>query len=98
MHKMMQQDDESSLKAITIRKLPPELARRLEEEARKEGASLAQTVIRLLLKATGLGGGKAGRIRCHDLDELAGTWDPEEAAAFDRAVAEQRPIDPDVWE
>jgi len=85
------------LKTITIRRIPPELARRLEEEAHAEGTSLARTVMRLLLRATGLGGERPGRIRHHELDDLAGTWGSEEAAAFDRATAEQRRIDPDVW-
>ncbi|HSU83907.1 MAG TPA: hypothetical protein VLR69_15920 [Thermoanaerobaculia bacterium] len=34
----------------------------------------------------------------YDLDHLAGTWSEEEAAAFDTALAEQRRIDPELWE
>lgn len=34
----------------------------------------------------------------HDLDHLAGTWSDEEAAEFDAALAEQRKIDPELWE
>jgi len=33
-----------------------------------------------------------------DLDHLAGTWSDEEAAEFDAALAEQRKIDPELWE
>jgi hypothetical protein len=85
------------LKTITIRKIPPELADRIEEYAEREGTSLAQAVIRLLLRATGLSPDGVRRKRWTDLDELAGTWRADEADAFDRALADQRPIDPDLW-
>jgi len=48
-----------------------------------------------------IGVGKAKKkapIRYHDLDHLAGTWTKEEAAAFDKLIAEQRTIDPELWE
>jgi hypothetical protein len=32
-----------------------------------------------------------------DLDDLAGSWSRDEADAFDRALAEQRAIDPELW-
>jgi hypothetical protein len=88
-------------RTITIRNLPADLETRIEAMAREEGASLAQTVIRLLMRATGLrpperrDGKPASH---HDLDALAGTWSAEEAAEFERALAAQRSIDPDVWD
>lgn len=85
------------MRTITIRNLPVELRERLEAEANREGTSLAQTVIRLLLQATGLNRSPNRRARHHDLDELAGTWGAEEAAEFDEALAAQRRIDPGVW-
>lgn len=33
-----------------------------------------------------------------DLDHLAGTWSKEEADEFDEALAEQRRIDPELWD
>ena len=33
-----------------------------------------------------------------DLNHLSGTWSDEEAAEFDAALAEQRKIDPELWE
>lgn len=88
-------------RTITIRNLPADLETRIEEMAREEGASLAQTVIRLLMRATGLRpperrDGK--RTRHHELDALAGTWSAEEAAEFESALAAQRRIDSDVWD
>lgn len=85
------------MKAITLRNLPAPLARHLEEEAAASGASLNKTVIRLLLRVTGLAEPAPAEVRHHDLDHLAGAWSTEEAAAFDRALAEQRRIDPELW-
>ncbi|MFV1979275.1 MAG: hypothetical protein ACC649_07970 [Myxococcota bacterium] len=80
--------------------MPRELERRIETIAKEQGASLASTVIRLLMRATGLRGPAEpgrGRQRYHDLDDLAGTWSEEETAEFDRALREQRRVDPDLW-
>ena len=85
------------MKTITIRKIPPDLAREIEAEARREGTSLARAVIRLLLRATGLSPDGERRTRWEDLDALAGTWTEEEAAEFDRRLGEQRRVDPEVW-
>jgi len=88
------------LRTITIRKIPRDLEQRIEALANEEGTSLAKTVIRLLLRATGLREPEAsgsGRERHHDLDDLAGTWGAEEAAEFERFVQEQRRIDSEVW-
>jgi hypothetical protein len=80
--------------------MPADLEKRIEAMAREENASLAQTVIRLLLRATGLrdspGSGEEPRTD-HDLDALAGSWSAEDAEEFERALAEQRRIDPDIW-
>ncbi len=86
------------MKAITLRNLPPQLGKRLEEQAAATGSSLNKTVIRLLLKVTGLAGREPDEKRFHDLDHLAGTWTREEAAEFDQALAHQRRIDPELWE
>lgn len=88
-------------RTITLRNLPADLETRIEAMAREEGASLAQTVIRLLMRATGLRPPERREgepARHHDLDALAGTWSAEEAAEFERALAAQRTIDADVWD
>ncbi len=81
---------------ITLRNIPPELARKLQERAKAEGASLAKTVLRTLEESTGVRKGKQP-IRHHDLDSLAGTWSRKEAAAFESALRDQRKIDPELW-
>lgn len=91
---------EGYLRTITIRKMPRDLEQRIEAIAAEEGASLARTVIRLLIRATGLKQpelSEATGPRHHDLDDLAGTWSDEQAEEFDRSVAKQRRVDPEVW-
>lgn len=85
------------MKTITLRNLPPDLRRRIEQEAQSTGASYAKTVIRLLRAATGLSG-SPHVARHDDLDDLAGTWSSEEGEAFERVLLEQRTIDPALWD
>ena len=81
------------MKAITLRNLPPDLALRIEAEAKRTGASLNATVIRLLKQALAPEEAVHTPQRFHDLDHLAGTWTTEEADAFDKYLAESRRVD-----
>lgn len=76
----------------TIRKIPKRLDRAIRERARREGKSLNRVTIEALMQAFGLDGES---IRRRDLSDLAGTWkdDPE----TERALAEQRRIETDLW-
>lgn len=77
----------------TLRGVPPDVDRALRDQARREGRSLNDVAIEALRWGTGLNGAK--RVH-HDLDHLIGTWveDPE----FDRAIEDQRSIDPELWQ
>lgn len=86
------------MKTITLRKLPPALERRVEEKARELGLSLNKTVLRLLEERLLPPSVPLGGREHHDLDHLAGRWSREEAEEFDRSLAEQRRIDPEIWE
>jgi hypothetical protein len=81
--------------AITVRNLPPAVAKAVREKARKEKLSLNKAVVKLLEEATGAEPKK--KVAHHDLDRFFGTWTKEEADAFDRALREQRQIDPEMW-
>jgi plasmid stability protein len=81
------------MRHLTIRNVPADLARRLDEERRARGRSLNQTVLDLLSQAVGLGRG----IRSNGLAQLAGTWSREEHDAFERAVAETEQVDEELW-
>jgi hypothetical protein len=84
------------MKSITLRKIPPELRRKLEEQARADGASLAKAVLKLLEECTGIRK-RNRRVLHHDLDFLAGTWTEAEASAFEKTLSEQRKIAPELW-
>jgi hypothetical protein len=88
--------EEVCVNAITVRNLPPAVARAVKEKARKEKLSLNKAIVRLLEEATGAGRGER-RVVHHDLDRFFGTWTREEADAFDEALREQRQIDPEMW-
>lgn len=85
------------MKAITLRNLPPEVARRVEEKSRELGLSLNKTVVRLLEERLVVAGKSGGRVRHDDLDWLIGSISKEEAEELRASLAEQRQIDDDLW-
>lgn len=85
------------MNAITVRNLPPEVARVIREKAKREKISLNRAVISLLEEATGTGQRKRGDVRHHDLDRFAGCWSQEEYDEFMEALWEQRQIEPEMW-
>jgi hypothetical protein len=86
------------MKVITLRNIPPAVARLIEERSARTGMSLNKTVIRLLEERLGVTGPAAGAESYRDLDDLAGVWSDEDAREFDRILEEQRRIDPELWE
>ena len=86
------------MKAITLRNLPPELAKTIRQKAEEQGTSMNRAVIHLLEEGTGIRGKKNGRKSLHhDLDSLAGSWTKDEAEEFDKSLASQRTIDLELW-
>ena len=85
------------IKVITLRNLPPELERRIADRADRTGKSFARTVIHLLEERLGLLGSDGEDRLHHDLDHLAGRWSVDDGTEFDRALSEQRGIDPELW-
>ena len=84
------------MKAVTLRNLPPSLDRTIRQRAKKKGVSVNKVVIRLLQEHLGESE-KRPVHRYHDLDELADSWSKQEAEAFERTLAKQRAIDPEMW-
>ncbi len=83
------------MNAITLRDIPPKVQAAIRQRADAEGLSLDRAVLRLLEETTGRP--SSSRALHHDIDHLAGTWSAEEADVFDRALAEQRGIDREIW-
>lgn len=86
------------MKVITLRNIPPDVARRIEEKRARSGLSLNKTVISILEEGLGLSGSGRSSVRNSDFDEFCGIWSEEQADEFDRSLAEQRRIDPELWE
>jgi plasmid stability protein len=89
-----------TMKALTVRSLPPQVAKAIRDKAKKERRSLNQTVVALLEEATlGTARPKVGKAAIHhDLDHLFGTWTKEEADEFDAFLEESRGVNPKDWE
>jgi len=88
--------DGGCMKAVTLRNLPPSLDRTIRQRAKKKGVSVNKVVIGLLQEHLGESKPRLVR-RYHDLDGLAGSWSKQEAEAFEKALAKQRAIDPEMW-
>ena len=87
-----------AVRAITVRDLPAELSVELSRLRRQRGLSFNRLVIELLAERLGLSGRPAAGQRPPDeVDQLAGAWSAEEADALDRAVAEARRVDDELW-
>jgi plasmid stability protein len=81
------------MRMLTIRNLESEVDDALRAKARREKKSI-NTVVLETLRA----GLLSGRARsCHDLDTLAGSWSPDEAARFDAAVSDFSLVDTGLW-
>jgi plasmid stability protein len=76
----------------TLRNIPKQLDRLLRERARREGKSLNEVVLEALRRALELEGEP---VIHRDLRDIAGTWVSDDEV--DRALADQRRIDPDLW-
>jgi plasmid stability protein len=80
---------------LTIRNLPPEVARALEKERKRRGTSLNATVNDLLRRALGIAVEQErvdNGLRAH-----AGGWTDEDLEEFERATEMFEQIDPELW-
>jgi plasmid stability protein len=76
----------------TIRNIAAHVDRALRERARRERKSLNEVVIEALARGLDLENQPARR---RDLTAIAGSWVRDREV--DRALDEQRTIDPDLW-
>ena len=85
------------MKAVTLRNLPPELARIIRRKASESRTSINRAVIGLLEEGVGIRPKREGKPLYHDLVALAGAWTKDAGAAFEKALLQQRGIDPELW-
>ena len=81
------------MKSITLRNLPPDITKAIQQRAKQQKTSVNKAVIGLLEKSVGKRPRKKEKVRYHDLDHLAGTWTKEEADAFDKIIKSSRTIE-----
>lgn len=78
-------------KHLTIRSIPPRVARALDAERRRRGTSLNQTVVDLLARALGT------ERETNGIEELAGTWSEADLESFSQATSVTEAIDDELW-
>lgn len=88
--------EKDRMKPITVRNLPKELARLVRRRAAAERISLNRALISLLDERLGASA-REREVLHHHLDDLAGSWTPKEARRFERELAAQRAIEPELW-
>jgi plasmid stability protein len=76
----------------TIRSIPAHVDRALRERSTREGKSLNEVAIEALERGLDVEGPP---VRRRDLGEIAGSWVRDREV--DRALDDQRKIDPDLW-
>lgn len=84
------------MKTITIRGIDPGLDREIKSRAKQKNLSVNQWILHMLKKVTGMDKEPVFK-RHHDLDDLAGGWSREEAAAFQENTRIFERVDEDVW-
>jgi hypothetical protein len=82
------------MKHLTVRGVPDNLAKALNEERSRRGKSLNETVIQLLRQGLGV---QPEGLRNNGLSRLAGSWSAEEHREFEQNVAVTEQIDPELW-
>jgi plasmid stability protein len=75
---------------LTVRGVPQDVAERLEILSRSRGRSVNSTVLEILKNAVGVH-------ECKKRLARDATWSAEDLAEFERALADQRPIDEELW-
>ncbi len=87
------------MKAITLRNIPREIARKIEKKASETHTSMNKAVIELLEQNLGRGHSrKKMNLIYHDLDYLAGSWSVLEASRFEKGLTDSRKIDSELWQ
>lgn len=84
------------MKPITVRNLPKELARLVRHRAARDRTSLNRALISVLEESLGASR-RSSDVLHHDLDDLAGSWTAADARRFERELAAQRAVDPELW-
>lgn len=77
---------------ISLRNLPADVQKAIEDTSRREGISLNKATIRLLESSL------RKPLKNNDFDEFSGVWSQAEADQFDQALRQMRQVDPVDWD
>lgn len=78
---------------ILVRNIDDALAERIKTIARERNWSINEVIVHVLRHSLGLGGEDVARREIHDVAELRGTWNPNESAAFRKALEAFEQVD-----
>lgn len=82
---------------MSIRGIDEQVLARLKHQAEQEGSSLNSLVVRLLRGDSDAARKPRNLQKFDDLDALAGTWNSQQAHAFERNTAPFSEVDPALW-
>jgi hypothetical protein len=82
---------------INLQEADQPLVQQLYEQAAKLDTSLDALVLNLLRLGLLAAQNKSQTQTYHDLDDLAGTWDVQDAESFERVVADFETLDEELW-
>ncbi len=82
---------------MSIRGIDEQVLARLKHQAKQEGNSLNSLVVRLLQGDSDSTRKPRNLQKFDDLDALAGTWNSQQASAFERNTAPFSEVDPALW-
>ncbi|EFK95352.1 conserved hypothetical protein [sediment metagenome] len=85
------------MKAVTIRGVDQEVAKKLKSTAAKQGKSINQVALECIKKNLGLEKRKKYSCEYNDLDDLFGTWSKDEFNRIHNKIDRERGIDPELW-
>ena len=85
------------MKTITLRNIPHDISREIQNVAQKKQLSYTRAAIQILQKALGISSSSPKSVLHHDLDHFAGSWSSEQGHDFDSSLQEQRRIDRSLW-
>lgn len=86
------------MKALTIRDIEPDVAKKLKATAKEQHKSMNQLVLEFIKRNLGLEKEKKFTREYNDLDGLFGTWSSEEFNSIQGKLDQERKIDKDLWQ
>jgi len=85
------------MKTITVRRIEPSLAKKLKQEANKEGKSVNQLVIETIKQYLGMKKEKRFTVVYHDMDHIFGRWSEEEFEQIQGKIDSERKVEKELW-